>query len=152
MTTLGARHAKACRDLDEAALGGLWTLQQWTHELSEAQRICLGLFDGPLFDGPPFDRPRLVALACGWMVVDELHITAVAVAPERRRCGFGRVLLEALLQRAAAGGARHATLEVSSCNAAALALYSNCGFETAGCRRNYYSDGRDALIQWRKLT
>ncbi|TCD57411.1 ribosomal protein S18-alanine N-acetyltransferase [Synechococcus sp. BS55D] len=142
VTTLGAGDAKACRDLDEAALGGLWTLQQWTHELSEAQRICLGLFDGP----------RLVALACGWMVVDELHITAVAVAPERRRCGFGRVLLEALLRRAADDGARHATLEVASCNAAALALYSNCGFETAGCRRNYYSDGRDALIQWRKLT
>lgn len=142
VTTLGAGDAKACRDLDEAALGGLWTLQQWTHELSEAQRICLGLFDGP----------RLLALACGWMVVDELHITAVAVAPERRRCGFGRVLLEALLQRAVDDGARHATLEVACCNAAALALYSNCGFETAGCRRNYYSDGRDALIQWRKLT
>jgi len=94
VTTLGARDAKACRDLDEAALGGLWTLQQWTHELSEAQRICLGLFDGP----------HLLALACGWMVVDELHITAVAVAPERRRCGFGRVLLEALLQRAADDG------------------------------------------------
>ena len=47
--------------------------------------------------------------------------------------------------------ARHATLEVAADNAAALALYAAEGFTTAGRRSRYYSDGRDALIQWLEL-
>ena len=85
------------------------------------------------------------------MVADELHITAVAVDPDRRRSGHGGVLLKALLQRARQHGAVHATLEVASDNVAALALYARNGFRTAGTRYGYYSDGRDALIQWCRI-
>jgi ribosomal-protein-alanine N-acetyltransferase len=92
-----------------------------------------------------------VALACGWLVVDELHITAVAVDPAQRRQGLGRQVLELLLAQAAARGAAHATLEVAAGNAAALALYGRCGFSTAGVRRAYYRNGDDALVQWRRL-
>ena len=79
------------------------------------------------------------------------HITAVAVDPDRRRSGLGGVLLKALLQRARQQGAVHATLEVASDNVAALALYARNGFSTAGTRSGYYSDGRDALIQWCRI-
>ena len=72
--------------------------------------------------------------------------------PDRRRCGLGRSLLNALLQRARMQGARQATLEVASDNEAAVGLYDSHGFQIAGCRRNYYRDGRDALIQWCRLT
>jgi len=138
VTSLTPEQALACRALDEAALGGIWSVDQWIRELTETQRICLGQFEGS----------DLCALACGWLVVDELHVTAVAVAPLRRRQGLGQGVLQALLQRGAAAGAVHATLEVASCNSAAISLYQRCGFTTAGCRRGYYSDGRDALIQW----
>ena len=103
----------ACVDLDQRCLGGLWNEEQWHRELAEPKRLCLGLIE----------RGRLLGLACGWLVADELHITAVAVDPERRRCGLGRSLLDALLQRARMAGARHATLEVSSDNTAAVGLY-----------------------------
>jgi ribosomal-protein-alanine N-acetyltransferase len=138
---LRATDAPACHQLDEAALGGLWSLAQWQRELSEPGRICLGLIE----------NHGLIALACGWLVVDELHITAVAVTPEQRRRGHGRQLLVALMEQGRAAGARHATLEVASHNRAAVSLYQDCGFQTAGCRRNYYSDGGDALIQWCRL-
>ena len=132
----------ACVDLDQRCLGGLWNEEQWHRELAEPKRLCLGLIE----------RGRLLGLACGWLVADELHITAVAVDPGRRRRGLGRSLLDALLQRARMEGARHATLEVASDNTAAAGLYDSHGFQTAGCRRNYYRDGRDALIRWCRLT
>ena len=93
-----------------------------------------------------------MAVACGWLVVDELHITVVAVDPDERRRGHGRCLLSALLQRARQDGAAHATLEVSDDNIAALALYNRLGFQTAGRREGYYRDGSDALIQWCRLS
>mgnify|MGYP006282114919 CR=1 FL=1 len=141
MVRLGPEHTDACLTLDEQALDGLWTREQWNRELSESRRPCFGLLDGP----------QLIGMACGWLVVDELHITAVAVHPERRRQGLGRLLLQALLQNASEAGALHATLEVSASNQGAVALYEACGFRTAGVRHGYYRNGDDALIQWRRL-
>ena len=140
-STLQPEDAAACRDLDLAALGGLWSLEQWRQELTEQGRLCLGCFE----------EGELIALACGWLVLDELHITAVAVSPAWRRHGVARRLVTALMQKGNAAGAGHATLEVASNILAAIALYNRCGFQTAGCRRGYYSDGSDALIQWCRL-
>ena len=138
---LGPADLDDCHRLDQRALGGLWTREQWARELAEARRPCLGLRDDA----------GLVALASGWLVVDELHITAVAVAPERRQQGLGSRVLRALLVEAASLGARHATLEVAAGNSAALALYARQGFQTAGVRRGYYRNGEDALIQWMRV-
>ena len=132
---------EACLRLDQAALGGLWTRDQWHQELEKERRPCLGIMESE----------QLLALACGWLVVDELHVTAVAVSPERRREGLGQRALQALLDEGAQQGARHATLEVSAANEAANALYARCGFRTAGIRHGYYRNGDDALIQWLRL-
>ena len=132
---------EACLALDSTALGGLWSAQQWHTELAAAERPGLGLWQGP----------ALVGLTCGWLVVDELHITVVAVHPAHRRGGLGRRLLEALLAEAVGRGACHATLEVAADNGAAQALYGALGFQTAGVRRRYYRNGQDALIQWRRI-
>jgi len=93
----------------------------------------------------------LVALASGWLVVDELHITAVVVTPAWRRRGLGRRALEALLETGRRQGAERATLEVAAGNSAARALYAALGFRQAGIRRRYYRNGDDGLIQWLDL-
>ena len=140
-TRLDPNWLQACLCLDQAALGGLWSSDQWLKELEDDRRICLGVPDGD----------ALLGVACGWLVMDELHITLVATDPRHRRQGLGLSLLQELLQRARQAGAVHATLEVASDNQAAVNLYSRCGFRSAGCRKGYYRDGRDALIQWRRL-
>ena len=84
-------------------------------------------------------------------LVDELHITLVAVDPGRRRQGLGRLVLQGLIAAGQQRGARYATLEVSSANGPARALYGAAGFEEAGLRRGYYRNGEDALIQWLRL-
>ena len=142
VTELDSSWLAACLVLDERALSGLWSAQQWRRELKDPRRLCLGWVQDQ----------RLMGVACGWLVVDELHITVVAVDPDERRRGHGRCLLAALLQRARQEGAAHATLEVSDDNIAALALYNRLGFQTAGRREGYYRDGSDALIQWSRLS
>jgi ribosomal-protein-alanine N-acetyltransferase len=76
-------------------------------------------------------------------VLDELHITTLAVRPERRRQGHARTLIGAAL--AAFPEARRVHLEVRPSNAAARALYEALGFATTGLRRRYYGD-EDALL------
>ena len=131
----------ACLALDQAALDGLWTEAQWRTELADPRRPGIGLWN----------QGQLQAMACGWLVVDELHITLVAVDPRWRRQGLGRVVLAALLQQGHHEGARWATLEVAASNAAARALYGSVGFAEAGVRCGYYRNGDDALIQWVKI-
>ena len=133
---------EACLALDRAALGGLWSAGQWRTELEAEGRPGIGLWQGE----------TLLAMASGWLIVDELHITLVAVDPGRRRQGLGRRALQALLELGRGQGARHATLEVSTANEAARALYAAAGFLEAGVRRGYYRNGDDALIEWLKLT
>lgn len=142
VTELDSSWLEACLVLDERALNGFWSAQQWRRELEDPRRLCLGLVQ----------NRRLLGVVCGWLVVDELHITVVAVDPDERRRGHGRCLLLTLLQRARRDGAAHATLEVSDDNIAALALYERLGFQTAGRREGYYRDGSDALIQWCRLS
>ena len=131
----------ACLDLDREALAGLWSAEQWLMELSDPARPGLGLWAGP----------TLVALACGWLVLDELHITALAVRRGHRRQGLGRRVLAALLEWGGSAGASHATLEVASGNTAARGLYAAVGFREAGVRRHYYRNGDDAVINWLRI-
>ncbi len=130
-----------CLALDRAALGGLWNLEQWQRELEEEGRPGLGLRRGA----------ELLAMASGWLVVDELHITLVAVAPDERRRGLGRRVLQELMATGRARGATRATLEVAAGNGPGIALYGALGFRTAGIRHGYYRNGEDALIQWVNL-
>jgi ribosomal-protein-alanine N-acetyltransferase len=78
----------------------------------------------------------------------EAHILNVCVRDEFRSVGFGRRLLEHLLERAAAGGVGEAFLEVRPSNLAAIRLYHHLGFEQIGIRRGYYQapDGREDAI------
>jgi ribosomal-protein-alanine N-acetyltransferase len=85
----------------------------------------------------------------------EAHILNVCVREEFRSRGFGRRLLEHLLERAAASGVAEAFLEVRPSNLSAIRLYQHLGFEQIGIRRGYYqaTDGReDAIVLKRELS
>ena len=85
----------------------------------------------------------------------EAHILNVCVREQFRSVGFGRRLLEHLLERAAAAGVAEAFLEVRPSNLSAIRLYQHLGFEQIGIRRGYYQapDGReDAIVLKRELS
>ncbi|GBC91992.1 Ribosomal-protein-alanine acetyltransferase [bacterium HR15] len=91
---------------------------------------------------------KIVGYAGGWFVVDEIHITNIAIVPEYREQGLGRRLLHRLLSIARERGMRRATLEVRIGNIPAQNLYKKFGFRPVGVRKRYYDDGEDALIMW----
>lgn len=69
---------------------------------------------------------------------DEGEILNLAVAPDGRRRGLGRALVEEVLAELSERGARNIYLEVRESNAAARALYAAHGFREVGRRPGYY--------------
>jgi len=92
---------------------------------------------------------RIVGYAGEWIIMDEAHITTIAVDPVMHGRRFGERLLVALLQEARYRGARRATLEVRITNRVAQRLYEKYNFLTVAIRRKYYQDtDEDALVMW----
>lgn len=114
-----------------------------------------GLFAGEL--SMPENRvyvvARIGAMVAGYggvmVVVDDGHITTLAVDPAWQRQGIATRLLLQLARKAAARGVEQLTLEVRLSNKAAQELYRKFGFAPAGIRRGYYVDnGEDGLVMW----
>jgi Acetyltransferases len=72
----------------------------------------------------------------------------IVVAEGRQRQGLGRMLLQALIAAAGAHKAKSIFLEVRESNAAARALYENCGFSITGRRKSYYKDPPEEALQY----
>ncbi len=138
---LKQEHSKLCWKLDLLAMNGLWSKNQWREELSTPKRHCFGLFQ----------NEKLIALASGWLIIDELQITAVATHPQHRQKGHGKRIVLRLLDHARDLGAIEATLEVETSNKGGINLYKSCGFLITGHRKKYYSNGNDAIIQRKTL-
>ena len=92
---------------------------------------------------------KVVGYAGMWKIIDEGHITNIAVHPEYRSQGVGKALLESIIRLAKSEKILRITLEVRKSNIIAQALYLKYGFKVEGIRYNYYEDnGEDALIMW----
>lgn len=90
---------------------------------------------------------QVIGYAGTWIVLDEAHVTNVAVAKAWRGQGVGRMLTAALMQYASNLGVVYVTLEVRRSNETAKRLYQSLGFEYVGVRKRYYEDnGEDALL------
>lgn len=89
---------------------------------------------------------RAIAYAGVWFVLDEGHITNIAVHPDRRGVGYGEQVTRVLIQLAADSGMNWMTLEVRRSNKAAQSLYHKVGFIDVGYRKRYYENSEDALI------
>ena len=88
-----------------------------------------------------------IAYAGMWFVLDEAHITNIAVRADRRGRGHGEAITRALIQLAADSGMTWMTLECRRSNVVAQALYRKLGFAQVGFRKRYYADNNeDALI------
>ena len=95
------------------------------------------------------DQHTLAGYAGLWLMVDEAHITTIAVRSEFRGRGLGELLLVSLAEIALDINARWLTLEVRVSNSVAQSLYRKYGFKPSGVRHRYYSDNQeDALIMW----
>ncbi|MHC9544210.1 MAG: ribosomal protein S18-alanine N-acetyltransferase [Vulcanimicrobiota bacterium] len=83
-----------------------------------------------------------------WLIMDESHITTFAVDPDYRGRKVGFHLLWHLMSHTVLKGARWSTLEVNEENAPALHLYEKFRFKRIGKRKEYYANGKNAVVMW----
>ena len=88
---LGEMHLSDCVELDQNSSNGLWSKSQWKKELTDPKRICLGILE--------LQTKKLLGLCSAWLVIEELHITFIAVDPMNQRKGIGKFLLSDLIKR-----------------------------------------------------
>ncbi len=117
-----------------------WPHDAYTHELKENRLASYTVARV---------EEEIVGYAGMWVIMDEAHITTIAVDPSHRGQHIGERLLVGLIDEALNRRARWMTLEVRKSNTAAQALYKKYGFREIGVRKGYYSDNReDAIVMW----
>ncbi|MCY1079062.1 ribosomal protein S18-alanine N-acetyltransferase [Archangium lansingense] len=125
----------AVMDLEKASFRNPWSFELLQRELSHDWSVIF-LLEEPLAEG----SRRLLGISIFWIVHDEVHVLNVATAPEHRRRGVGRALMDATLAEGRARKCCLATLEVRKSNEPAVNLYKSFGFRPVGVRPNYYVD------------
>lgn len=81
---------------------------------------------------------RIVGYICAGRIIDEAHILNLAVHPDCRKMGIGRLLVSTVLEELINTGCRYVYLEVRASNIAAIRLYEGFGFKKIGIRKHYY--------------
>ncbi|MAL65735.1 MAG: ribosomal-protein-alanine N-acetyltransferase [Acidimicrobiaceae bacterium] len=136
---MAGRHVDAVSAIDSRCFSRPWSAAQWRTELTAADRTHL----------VARDSDQVVAHAGTLRVLDELHVTTVAVDPDHEGKGHGTRLCIELLRLGIAAGATAATLEVRAQAHRTQRLYSRLGFAPAGIRSRYYDRPTDdAVIMW----
>lgn len=91
----------------------------------------------------------LVGYAGSWRVIDEAHITTIAVKNEYKRKKIGEALLKKIIDDCYKNEIKYITLEVRVSNIPAINLYEKYSFKSLGLRKGYYqNNNEDALIMW----
>ena len=92
---------------------------------------------------------KVIGYAGSWHIVDEAHITTVAVHPDYLRCHVAESIIVKLIEDCYNSFIKYITLEVRVGNIPAIKLYEKYGFKSLGRRKGYYQDNNeDALIMW----
>jgi [ribosomal protein S18]-alanine N-acetyltransferase len=129
--------------IEQSSFNAPWSREAFYREIAENQFAHYLLIEDQFF---PIGY-------CGiWLVMDEAHITNIAVLPSYRGRKLGKQLMKEAMKYSMRYGARTMTLEVRVSNHVAQNLYRKLGFQAGGIRKNYYSDnGEDALVMWVEL-
>ncbi|MFG6121280.1 MULTISPECIES: ribosomal protein S18-alanine N-acetyltransferase [Thalassobacillus] len=95
------------------------------------------------------DENRIFGYCGLWMIIDEAHITNIAILPSHRGKGYGALLFGHVIEQAVEKGAIMLSLEVRVTNTGAQHMYRKFGLVPGGIRKQYYTDnGEDALVMW----
>jgi len=126
-------------EIDREAFPTLWPPANYQRELKNGLAHYIVACDAEA-------GQYIIGFAGLWMLVDEAHITNIAVREKHRRQGIGETLLIAIVELAIELGANLITLEVRASNSEAQKLYAKYGFVRVGLRRGYYTDNREDAV------
>ena len=111
-----------------------WSRESFEQELTRnvAARYLVAELEG-----------QVVGYAGAWIILDESHVTNIAVEESFRGRGIGKQLTTGLMQYLSNLGAAYSTLEVRVSNERAQNLYKSLGFVSIGKRKKYYEDNNE---------
>jgi len=136
---LQEEHIPAILEIEKQVNSAPWSEKSFRNELDHKG----GIFIVALLEG------KVAGYGGVWLVVDEAHITTIAVEPVHQRQGAGSRLVIDLLLRAKECGMTCATLEVRASNTIAITLYEKLGFKNTATRKAYYPDNKEAaIVMW----
>lgn len=134
---------EAVLQIEQISFPTPWSPQAFLTELKEneyARYFCLEADN------------RVIGYMGLWFILDEGHITNIAIDPAYRSKGWGRYFLKTVMSTMKSKGMERMTLEVRVTNTPAQHLYEQLGFSKAGVRKGYYADNQeDAIIMWADL-
>ncbi|MBO8128789.1 MAG: ribosomal protein S18-alanine N-acetyltransferase [Peptococcaceae bacterium] len=136
-----ADHINMVAEIERLSFANPWPVQTLEFELfyNELAHYVVAVVDG-----------KVVGYGGFWMVLDDAHVTNVAVHPDYRGKGLGRRLMLEIMRRARELGALRMTLEVRPSNTIARKMYNDLGFVERGRRPRYYQNNQeDAIIMWK---
>lgn len=130
-------------EIEKLCFATPWTRDSFLHELYENPYAVYYVME--LDD-------KIIGYCGVWLVIDEAHITNIAIVPECRGNKFGNELFSHVLEQAKRSGAIQLSLEVRVSNVVAQKMYRKYGLIPGGIRKRYYTDNQeDALVMWVKL-
>lgn len=130
-------------EIEQEAFTTPWTRGAFENELTNNQFAHYMIMD---IDG------EVAGYGGMWLIMEEAHVTNIAVKDTYRGRKLGERLLRELMKTSAFLGAIRITLEVRTSNYVAQNLYEKLGFRSVGVRRGYYTDNReDAVVMWADL-
>ena len=131
-------HVTKAHEIDKAAFNATaWSLSTFWSELSQRNRYYLALVD---------DKKEIVGFAGVAFNGPDADIQTMVIKPEFQRQGYGKKILDALLEKVKERKVNRVFLEVVSDNEPAISLYLSRKFAQIAKRSNYYPNGSDAVI------
>lgn len=131
-------------EIEKSSFSSPWSRTAFEMELSGENRFAYYLVAR--------EGCKVIGYLGAWLILNEAHITNIAVRPEYRKSGIGHKLMDSFFAQAAQKNIEAITLEVRVTNDPAQNLYRKLGFKDMGIRPKYYQDNQeDALIMWKVL-
>lgn len=138
-----SKHVDEVMKIEEASFTTPWTRSSILEEINKNK---MAIYIVALEEG------KVVGYGGMWHVINEGHITNIAVDENYRGRGVASSIIDKLTEIAMEKDMIGLTLEVRVSNEAARRLYGKNGFKMEGIRKEYYSDNmEDALIMWKYL-
>ncbi|TEB07458.1 Aminoglycoside N(6')-acetyltransferase type 1 [Pelotomaculum schinkii] len=140
-TSMRLEHLNQVLDIEEVSYPAPWSYYAFAYELlqNNLAHYIVAL-----------SGHKVVGYSGMWLILDEAHITNVAVHPDYRQRNIGKSLMLEMIRLAVEKGSTGMTLEVRPTNTAARRLYEALGFVEKGRRKKYYTDNNeDAIIMWK---
>jgi ribosomal-protein-alanine N-acetyltransferase len=137
-----AADVRAVTRIESLSFSTSWPASAFASELSDNKLAYY-------FVGRVGPAREIVAYGGIWVILEDAHVTTIAVHPDWRGRRYGEVLLLRLLREAMDRGASYISLEARESNIVAQNLYRKYGFSAISTRRAYYSDnGENAVVMW----